>query len=701
MLRRLVASVCSVLALLCAARAKAQFTLEQAMSAPFPSDLVAAPSGNRIAWAIDAQGRRNIWVAEGPDFAARQLTHYDEDDGQEISELRFSADANTVIYVRGGDKNAAGQIPNPTSNPAGAEQVIWAVGFAGGEPRKIDSGSSPQVSSRGWLAYGKEGQIWIAPLDGSATAQRLYARGQNHAPAWSPDGGALAFVSSRGDHSFIALYDVTSKSIRFLAPSVDSDSLPKWSPDGKRLAFVRRPAVPRDTPEGYFIAPDRPQPWAIWIAQPASGSAKEIWRSTPALEGSFPQMAEGTGGGVLNWAAGNGLVFPSEQDGWQHLYAIAADGGTPQLLTPGNCEVEQWTFSPDKAAVVFNSNCQDVDRRHLWRVNVSGGPPERLTTGEGIEWGPAVLSDGKTLAYFASDARQPARPFVRALEGKTNPKQLAPESLPAGFPAANLTVPQQVIFPSPGGLSIHAQLFLPPGINPGEKRPAVIFLHGGPIRQMLLGWHYMYYYSNAYAMNQYLASRGYIVLAVNYRSGIGYGRAFREAPGRAGRGATEYQDVVAAGLYLRGRSDVDTRRIGLWGGSYGGLLTAMGLGRNSDLFAAGVDLHGVHDWPTDNWDGKNIPPDLNRLAHESSPVTAVDTWRSPVLFIHGDDDRNVYFTQTVDLAARLRTRGIEVEQLIFPDEVHDFLLHRDWLAAYRAAAGFFDRRLKGRASSQP
>jgi dipeptidyl aminopeptidase/acylaminoacyl peptidase len=204
----------------------------------------------------------------------------------------------------------------------------------------------------------------------------------------------------------------------------------------------------------------------------------------------------------------------------------------------------------------------------------------------------------------------------------------------------------------------------------------------------------MYYYSNSYAMNQYLASRGYIVLAVNYRSGIGYGRAFREAPGRAGRGATEYQDVVAAGLYLRTRSDVDTRRIGLWGGSYGGLLTAMGLARNSDLFAAGVDIHGVHDWPTDNWDGKNISPDLTRLAHESSPVTAVDTWRSPVLFIHGDDDRNVYFAQTVDLVARLRKRGVELEQLVFPDEIHDFLLHRDWLAVYRATADFFDRRLK-------
>jgi dipeptidyl aminopeptidase/acylaminoacyl peptidase len=267
------------------------------------------------------------------------------------------------------------------------------------------------------------------------------------------------------------------------------------------------------------------------------------------------------------------------------------------------------------------------------------------------------------------------------------------ENWPKDFPAEKLVTPQGVTFPSTEGLEIHGQLFLPKTLKPGEKRPAIIFFHGGPMRQMLLGWHYMYYYSNCYAMNQYLASRGYIVLAINYRSGIGYGRAFREAPGRAGRGASEYQDVVAAGRYLQSREDVNRKRIGLWGGSYGGFLTAMGLGRNSDMFAAGVDLHGVHDWPADNWEGKHIPPELVKLAHDSSPVSAVNTWKSPVLLIHGDDDRNVMFAQTVDLAARLRAKGVDVEQLVFPDEIHDFLLYRDWVKAYQAGSEFFERKL--------
>ena len=676
------------------AGAQKPFTLEQILSAPFPSDLTAAKSSDRVAWVFDQQGKRNIWVAEAPGFAARQLTKYSEDDGQELSELRFSSAANALVYVRGGGKNSAGQVPNPTSNPAGAEQAVWTVAWSGSDPRRVDAGHSPDISSRGTIAYVKDGQVWLAPLDGSEKPQQVIVRGQNFEPRWSPDGSKLAFVSARGDHSFIALYDLAAKSISFVAPTVDSDSSFVWSLDGNRIAFVRQPAEKRDAPQGYFIAPDKPHPWAIWVADTSTRAAKEIWHSSATEQGSFPFMAEDTGGGVLNWASDNQIAMASEEDGWLHLYALSAEGGTPKLLTPGNCEVEQWSFTPDKKTVLFNSNCGDVDRRHIWSVSVAGSSPSQLTSGKGIEWSPVPLNDGRTVTYIGSEATSPARAFATNLTSGHSATALAPETWPKDFPSDSLVTPLQAIFKSTDGLEIHGQLFVPANSKPGDKRPALIFLHGGPIRQMLLGWHYMYYYANSYAMNQYLASRGYIVLALNYRSGIGYGRAFREAPGRAGRGATEYQDVVAAGRFLQARSDVDPKRVGLWGGSYGGYLTALGLGRNSDLFAAGVDFHGVHDWPTDNWDGKNIPPDLNKLAHDSSPVTAVDTWKSPVLFIHGDDDRNVYFTQTVDLTARLREKGVGIEQLIFPDEIHDFLLHRDWLAAYHATADFFDRRLK-------
>jgi dipeptidyl aminopeptidase/acylaminoacyl peptidase len=687
--------VLGLLLLIPVANAQKPFTLEQVLSAPFPANLTAAKTGNRVAWTLDEEGKRNVWVAEGPDFKARKLTPYAEDDGGDLPLVSFSQDANTIIYVRGEQKNSSGQYGNPISDPAGAQLALWAVDWKGGAPRKIDEGGlQAQISAKGWVAYTKDGQIWTAPLDASEKPKQIVVRGNCSDPQWSPDGGKLGFVAGRGDHAFIAVYDILAHSILYVAPSVDRDGDPVWSLDGRRIAFVRKPAEPRDEPLGYFIAPDKPHPWAIWIADAATASAREIWHSSTVPQGSYPYMAGDTGGGVHNWAADNQLVMASEEDGWQHLYAISADGGKPKLLTPGDCEVEQWSFTPDKKTVLFNSNCNDIDRRHLWSVGINGDHLFQWEKLRGIKWSPVALSDGKTVAYLGSDANVPPTPLLTTLADHATVNK-ALKDFPESFPADDLVEPQQVVFKSGDGLEIHAQLFLPKNAKAGAKLPALIFLHGGPVRQMLLGWHYMYYYSNSYAMNQYLASRGYIVLALNYRSGIGYGRAFREAPGRAGRGAKEYEDVVAAGKYLQSRNDVDGKRIGLWGGSYGGYLTALGLGRNSDLFAAGVDLHGVHDWPTDNWDGKNISPELNKLAHDSSPVTAVNTWKSPVLFIHGDDDRNVYFTQTVDLVARLRQRGVEIEQLVFPDDVHDFLLHRHWLAAYHAASDFFDHHFKG------
>jgi dipeptidyl aminopeptidase/acylaminoacyl peptidase len=273
-------------------------------------------------------------------------------------------------------------------------------------------------------------------------------------------------------------------------------------------------------------------------------------------------------------------------------------------------------------------------------------------------------------------------------------KPLAPQALPRGFPTAKMVTPEQVIFKAPDGLEIHGQLFKPANVK--GKAPAIVFMHGGPSRQMLLGWHYRYYYHNSYAMNQYLASRGYVVLSVNYRSGIGYGRAFRTAQHRGARGASEYQDIVAGAKYLGQRDEVDKKRIGLWGGSYGGYLTALGLARNSDIFAAGVDFHGVHDW-SNPVAGLRVPVDTserNRIARESSPTFSVEKWKSPVLLIHGDDDRNVEFSQTVNLVRRLRANGVYFEELIYPDEIHDFLRHQDWLRAYHAAAEFFDKHLK-------
>jgi dipeptidyl aminopeptidase/acylaminoacyl peptidase len=293
------------------------------------------------------------------------------------------------------------------------------------------------------------------------------------------------------------------------------------------------------------------------------------------------------------------------------------------------------------------------------------------------------------VAFLHSDAAHPMRPAIRA-NGQI--RDLDAAAIPASFPLQHMVTPQPVVFSGADGLPIHGQLWAPPHQPAGAKSPAVVFFHGGSRRQMLLGWHAMYYYSNAYALNQYLANSGYVVLSVNYRSGTGYGLDFREALNYGASGGAEYNDVQGAGVYLRSRADVDPARIGAWGGSYGGYLVAMALARASGLFRAGVDFHGVHNWATE----LNIPvsaPDY-KIAFESSPMAFLNTWRSPVLLIQGDDDRDVQFNQTVMLADALRRQNVEMEELIIPDEIHDFLLWRNWVAAYRATVQFLDRHLK-------
>jgi dipeptidyl aminopeptidase/acylaminoacyl peptidase len=681
-------------------RVEAQsFTLEEILSSPFPADLVAAPNPGKVgafAWTQNDRGLRSLWVAQAPDYRGRAIFRDDKDEGQELTQPRFGPGATHIVFVRGGAPNGAGEIPNPVSDPGGAAQAVWIARVDGNaKPRQIGEGEDPRISPDGkTVAFVKAGKIWTAPAEGEGEAKELAkTRGSAGSLRFSPDGGKLAFVSNRGDHSFIGVYSFASKAVHYLDPGLGHDIEPAWSPDGSRIAFVRSPNERQVLP---FIPQRSALPWSIRIADAETGEGRLVFRADEGRGSAFHGLAADN---QILWGADDRLVFPWEKSGWTQLYSVSANAGAATLLTPGDFEVEHASLSYDGGYVVFSSNQDDIDRRHLWRVSVAAGPPVAITSGKGLEWSPVEAGDGSALAFLSSDARRPAQAMVNV--GASAPRALAPETLPRNFPGEALVEPEPVVISASDGMRIHAQLFRPKNHRAGERHKAAIFFHGGSRRQMLLGWHYMYYYHNSYAMNQYLASRGYVVLSVNYRSGIGYGLDFREALDYGANGASEFRDVVGAGLYLRGRDDVDPDRIALWGGSYGGYLTALGLARASDLFVAGVDVHGVHDW---NVVIRNFVPsyqaethaEVARRAYESSPMASISGWRSPVLLIHGDDDRNVPFSESVDLAEALAKQGIDYEELVFPDDVHDFLLHKNWLAAFEASADFLDRKLGSR-----
>ncbi len=672
--------------------------LEAFLGYPFLDALTAADSGNKIAWIETRKGVRNIWVAEGPDFKPRKLTNAAADDGQELAGLNVSEDGSTIVWTRGGGEHnpwADGLAPpNPASAVDQPQLELWASHGGGAPVRLATGGEEPVLSSKGRIAYLKDNQVWAADADGKAPPARLfYDRGKDGSLVWSPDGTKLAFVSRRGDHSFIGVFSGPDQPITWLSPATAFDSNPAWSPDGKHIAFARQngQADVLSTP-----LVEQPNPFSIWVGSADDGAARVAWRSPATLNGSFPLTPDGL---FLMWGANDHLTFRAELDGWAHLYSLPAAGGEPVLLTPGEFIVEHVSMAPDRKALLYSANAGtaegDIDRRHVFRVAVDKPGPMALTPGTGLEWTPAPLAGGK-VAYIASTPTTAMRVTVANADGKG---AQALDNGASDYAANGLVIPKPVSFKAADGLLIHGQLFLPPGGK--GKHPGLIFVHGGPPRQMLLGWSYMDYYTHAYAMNQYLASRGFVVLSVNYRLGIGYGRAFQHAEKASVAGNSEYQDVVAGAKFLQARPEVDPARLGIWGGSYGGLLTAHALAHNSDIFKVGVDFHGVHDWSL--YPGKVARPQRYeqgdydaalKSAFDSSPEAAIAGWKSPVLLIHGDDDRNVRFDQTVDLARRLAAQNTPFEELILPNEIHGFLRYDSWLKADTASVGFLEDKLK-------
>ncbi len=706
------------------APAPSALTLEQALGYPFVSGLVAAEHADRIAWVQDVRGVRNVWVADGPAFRPRQVTRYAEDDGQELTGLTFSPDGSRLLYVRGGDHDANwaadGKLaPNPADNPDEPKVTIWSASpDAAAAPVKLAEGDFPALSARGVLAYVKDDQVWTTALDGHGKPERLaFDRGKARSLVWSPDGSRLAFVSDRGDHAFVAVYTDKAHPLVYLQPSTGRDDDPAWSPDGSRIAFTRQPGA-GGAPEPLLTR--TPHPFALWTADASTGAGVAVWRSPNTLDGSYPEAITGVN---LLWAADGRLGFTADLDGWRHLYAVSAAGGAPTLLTPGHFMVEDVALTKDKRSLVYSANtganmtltvgglgaafaqhltpgAGDDDRRHVFCVALAGGAPTAVTSGDAIQTAPVPAADNR-VAFVDWGARRPAEVEIASLTGAG----LTPldDAAVRDYPSDALVVPRLVSFRAADGTALQGQLFQrDDGL---AAKPGVIFVHGGPPRQMLLGWHYMGYYSNAYATNQYLAAHGFVVLSVNYRLGIGYGRAFQQ-PDHAGyAGASEYQDVLAAARFLQGVAGVDPNRIGIWGGSYGGYLTGLALARNSDLFKAGVDFHGVHDWSTDleDWVGaakkryeQGDRAEAMRVAFQSSPDADVKTWRSPVLLIQGDDDRNVHFSETVDLTRRLDAQGVRHEELVIPNEIHGFLRYASWLEADRATAAFLTRELGAR-----
>ena len=376
--------------------AQGPFTLEQVLSAPFPTSLIASSDGSRVAWVFDERGARNVWVAAAPDFAGRRLTAFEGDDGTTIHSLAFSRDGGRIAFIRGDGPNRAGELPNPTSDPAGVEQALWVI-EEGGEPRRVtEPAASPLFTADGSsVLFVRRGRVWQVGIEADAEPEQLiHGRGSFGNLRLSPDGNRLAFVSSRGAHSFVGVYDVGAQTVHYLDPAVDRDGAPAFSPDGNSVAFVRQPPNLRP----YLFIPRREgPPWSIQVvdfdADGMPGRAREVFRASEGKGSVFSGTASAN---QLHWTGDGRILFPWERTGYRHFYAVSAAGGEPEALTSGPFEIE-YAVGDGQGGLIAASNQDDIDRRHLWRLT-AGADAEALTSGEGIETLPVPVQRRRGLS---------------------------------------------------------------------------------------------------------------------------------------------------------------------------------------------------------------------------------------------------------------------------------------------------------------
>jgi dipeptidyl aminopeptidase/acylaminoacyl peptidase len=630
--------------------------LDGLLSAPIAYQPVRSADGRTIAF-VTREGRGRAVYFAPIDGTARSLVRYDGDDGLELSQLALSPDGRWLVYVRGGAANGKSEIPNPRSLPTPPGQELWLVATDGRAPaRRIAAGSAPQFSPNGgrlvWQAATGLASAPLDPANGIGATEYLIA-GPTERLRFSPDGGRIAYERSL----HVEVLDLASHAQWAIEkPATATDSFPTWSPDGTQLAFVR--TFGESSPGGIAA-----QPWQIGAVDPRTRAARTVWTAEAGVGSAFypfdqDQSKNGVETEQLLWSGKGEIGFAWERGGWRRLYAVPAAGGAARLLTPGDGEVEAAALSFDGAAVVYSTNIGNLASRHVWSVGFAGGTPRRISNPGANQWGATPLAGGGVAMVEAGHASPPAI-VLRNGAGKARP--VGGATVAASFPARSMVRPTAVSFRSPDGKQAFGELFTP-------ARPSgcgIVFVHGGSRRQMLLGFHYIDAYTNLYELNQYFAMRGCVVLSVEYRTGIMLGHAFRNPVDSGEKGASEYQDVLGAHAYLLSRPELKVTKVGVYGLSYGGLLTAQALSRNSDKFAVGFDMAGVHTYLGEGF--------------RHSPAAYVDGWTSPVYFASGDDDRNVDHSHSILLYNEIRKRRpqLEVGAEALPNEVHDLYLTMD------------------------
>ncbi len=554
---------------------------------------------------------------------------------------------------------------------------------------------------------------------------------------WSPDGSLLAF----GKDGKIWLF--SKPDVRFtelnlpgrVIPSGDAGGIVQWSPSSRNFAFLfkdeetyQQLGVARVDGtiiwRSYFRGSVNSPTWldeeTVYFARPgADWTSADLY--TLEFSGSKPEVKlllheEGNGKGPVFFTSaipspdGTKVLLMREDDGWAHHYILDRADGSLKQVTFGNCEDfghagDSAKWLADSKAFLFSSNRDDLGQRHIYRHNIETGKDEKIIGLPGTNSLVKISPDGR-IAFQHCDEFRNMDIWVAGPNGE-DPYQVT-FSMPSVWTPETQYLPEEITFESAGGLTIHGYLIKPKDIPAGQRLPALVWVHGGPVRQMRPGWNPLRSYALFHGFNQYLVSKGYVVLAINYRGGIGYGRDFREALFHK-MGVDDVADVVNAGNYLKRLPYVDPERVGIWGLSYGGYMTLHSLAQYPDAFACGVNIAGIWDFTQwTKWAEKRYgkgsqgfkyylggePEESPDLYRQGSPKTFASNMKRPLLNVQGTADMNVDFQQMDRIIEDLTELGKDFELIYYPNEVHTFAKKKTWMDAMPKILRFLDRHLK-------
>lgn len=516
--------------------------------------------------------------------------------------------------------------------------------------------------------------IWIVDRDGEKERNLTNEPDVMHREiAWSPDGSRIAYVANAGGKAFaVHVVDIASGKKRVLTEGTFDDAQPRWSPNGKRLLFTSRRETVRTNSDLFVISAEGGAPTKLQTRDVDGESLDGDWSKD-----------------------GSHIAFTTNTRRRYEIAVATLEGDEVTRVDPLTKSIFDETspaWRPDRRAVLYlhNENAEVSVRRVFAVSHADHAVADRPGVHDSIRVGP----DGDLVAYLYSGAREPHDVYVTR-ERMTEPRRLT-RSLPASIDPETLVEPIHVRYPGAMGSEIPALLYIPyaEAIRGDGSPPAIVHVHGGPTRQHYRWWD---------RADQWFANNGYVVLAPNIRGSTGYGREFQEG-NRQDWGGKDLEDVVKGVEWLGKQRIADPKRVGIYGGSYGGYMTLMALAMYPDRFAAGVSVVGVVSWKTmydttrgdlreyvirEFGDPKN---DAERY-RDRSPITHVSKIEAPLMILQGENDPRVPLSEAEQVVAALRRAGKMHEYYVYKGEGHGFRTRENMIDSVRRAGGWFDRYL--------